>query len=65
MRGATHALIAILDSNIYFNPRTPRGVRPDYEGVNFWQSIISIHAPRAGATVYKIILHTFATKGNF
>ena len=27
MRGATHALIAILDSNIYFNPRTPRGVR--------------------------------------
>ena len=29
--------------------------------------VISIHAPRAGATakVYKIILHTFATKGNF
>ena len=29
--------------------------------------VISIHAPRAGATakVYKITLHTFATKGNF
>ena len=47
-----------------FQSTRPVRARPDYEGVNFWQSIISIHAPRAGATVYKIILHTFATKGN-
>ena len=37
----------------YFNPRTPRGVRPGVVGVQPKPAAISIHAPREGCDLFK------------
>ena len=47
-RGATrHDFRHILDSD-YFNPRPPRGGRPQRKSKSSYISAISIHAPREG-----------------
>ena len=33
---------------MYFNPRAPRGARPDQDDTHIWNLPISIHAPLAG-----------------
>ena len=54
MRGATHALIAILDSNIYFNPRAPCGARPGTMAVKHGKRLFQSTHPSRGATADKV-----------
>ena len=46
-RGATLPVPRILGSSLYFNPRTPRGVR-QIQGALLFPESISIHAPHEG-----------------
>ena len=48
MRGATCTLLSLLHSRMYFNPRTPCGVRLCQAKSTPKIIHISIHAPRAG-----------------
>ena len=52
--------------NRYFNPRAPCGARPPTCQCGFQSQGFQSTRPMRGATakVYKITLHTFATKGN-
>ena len=50
----------------YFNPRAPCGARLSFHVNSFLTGVFQSTRPMRGATakVYKIALHTFATKGN-
>ena len=54
-------------SDLHFNPRAPCGARRCVLLSKFRSFIFQSTRPMRGATakVYKITLHTFATKGNF
>ena len=57
LRGATTALGCCGDAHLYFNPRTPCGVRLDNKTNESQWDVISIHAPLAGCDVNVLVIH--------
>ena len=66
MRGATNMGRGKLPARINFNPRAPCGARRARSRRPAQRHLFQSTRPMRGATakVYKITLHTFATKGN-